>query len=59
VSLRLLYLVFVRLTEDQHAVKELAAQGTEEAFAGRVDPGSLDSGLQNPGAVCLEDGAFG
>ena len=24
----------MRFTEDQHAVKELAAQGTEEAFAG-------------------------
>jgi hypothetical protein len=49
----------MRLTEDQHAVEELAAQGTEEAFAGRVHPGSLDSGLQDPGAVCLEDGVEG
>jgi len=47
------------LTEDQHAVEELAAQGTEEAFAGCVHPGSLDSGLQDPGAVCLEDGVEG
>jgi hypothetical protein len=49
----------VRLTEDQHAVEELAAQGTEEAFADRVHPGSLDSGLQDPGAGCLEDGVEG
>jgi hypothetical protein len=44
------------LTEDQHAVEELAAQGTEQALAGRVHPRSLDSGLQDPGAACLEDG---
>jgi hypothetical protein len=49
----------MRLTEDQHAIEELAAQGTEEAFAGRVHLGSLDSGLQDPGAVCLEDGVEG
>ena len=49
----------MRLTEDQHAVEELAAQGTEEAFAGRVHPGSLDSSLQDPGAVCLENGVEG
>jgi hypothetical protein len=46
----------VHLAEDQYAVEEFAAQGTEEAFAGRVHPGSLDSGLQDPGAVCLKDG---
>ena len=49
----------MRLTEDQHAVEELAAQGTEQAFAGRVHPRSLDSGLQDPGAACLEDGVEG
>jgi hypothetical protein len=49
----------MRLTEDQHAVEELAAQSTERAFACRVHPGSLDSGLQDPGAVCLEDGVEG
>jgi len=49
----------VHLTGDQYAVEELAAQGTEEAFAGRVHPGSLDSGLQDPGAVCLKDGVEG
>ena len=49
----------MRLTEDQHAVEELAAQGTEEAFAGRVHPGSLDSGPQDPGPVGLEDGVEG
>ena len=41
----------MHLTEDQQAVEELAAQGTEKAFAGRVHPGSLDRGLQDPGAV--------
>jgi hypothetical protein len=49
----------MRLTEDQHPVEELAAQGTEEAFAGRVHPGSLDSGLQDLGACGLEDGVEG
>ena len=49
----------MRLTEDQHAVEEFAAQGTQEALAGRVHPGSLDSGLQDPGAVCLEGGVEG
>jgi hypothetical protein len=49
----------MRLTEDQHAVQELAAQSTEKAFACRVHPGSLDSGLQDPGAVHLEDGVEG
>ena len=28
----------VRLTEDQHVVEELAAQGADEALAGRVAP---------------------
>ena len=49
----------MRLTEDQHAVEELAAQGTEQAFAGRVHPRSLDSSPQDPGAACLEDGIEG
>ena len=49
----------MRFTEDQHAVEELAAQGTEQAFAGRVHPRSPDSGQQDPGAVCLEDGVEG
>ena len=49
----------MRFTEDQHVVQELAAQGTEEAFAGRVHPRSLDSGPQDPGAVRLEDGVEG
>jgi hypothetical protein len=42
----------VRLAEDQHAVEELAAQGADEAFAGRVHPRSLHRGAQDPGAVC-------
>jgi hypothetical protein len=49
----------MRFTEDQPVVQELAAQGTEEAFAGRVHPGSLDCGPQDPGAVRLEDGVEG
>jgi len=49
----------VRLAEDQHAVEELAAQGAEEAFAGRVHPGSLDGGPHDPGAGGLEDGVEG
>jgi hypothetical protein len=49
----------MRLTEDQHAVQEFAAKGTQEAFAGRVHPGSLHSGPQDPGAVRLEDGVKG
>ena len=47
------------LAEDQDAVEELAAQGADEAFAGRVHPGSLDSGLQDLGACGLEDGVEG
>ena len=49
----------MRLAEDQHAVEELAAQGTEEAFADRVHPGSLNGGPQDPGACGLEDGVEG
>jgi predicted transposase YbfD/YdcC len=30
----------MRLAKDQHAVEELAAQGAEEAFTGRVHPGA-------------------
>src|SRR5208283_5980072 len=47
------------LAEDQDAVEELAAQGADEAFAGRVHARSLDGGAQDPGAVCLEDGVEG
>jgi hypothetical protein len=49
----------MRFADDQHAVEELPAQGTEEAFAGRVHPGSLNGSPQDPGAVCLEDGVEG
>jgi hypothetical protein len=34
----------VCLAEDQHAVEELAAQGADEAFAGRVVPGRRCAG---------------
>jgi hypothetical protein len=37
----------------------LAAQCTEEAFADRVHPGSLNGGPQDPGACRLEDGVEG
>ena len=49
----------VRLTEDQHVVEELAAQGADEAFAGRVHARSLDGGAQDSGAGGLEDGLKG
>ena len=45
----------VLFSEDQDSVQDLAAQGAGEALAGRVHPGSLDGGAQDPGAVCLED----
>jgi hypothetical protein len=34
----------VCLAEDQHAVEELAAQGADGAFAGRVGPGRRCAG---------------
>jgi hypothetical protein len=46
----------VGLAEDQHAVEELAAQGADKAFAGRVHPRSLNGAPENPGADSLEDG---
>src|SRR5579875_4084051 len=42
--------------EDQHAVRELTAQGTDEALADRVHPRSPDGRAQDPGAGGLEDG---
>jgi hypothetical protein len=39
----------MRLVEDQHAVQELAAQGANEAFTGRVHPGSLARGSVQAG----------
>jgi hypothetical protein len=48
--------VQVCLAENQHAVEELAAQGADEPFAGRVHTRSLDRGAQDPGASDLEDG---
>src|SRR5438477_6665780 len=41
--------------EDQHAVQELTAQGTDEALADRVHPRSPDGRAQDPGAAGLED----
>ena len=48
--------VQVLRAEDQHAVQELAAQGADEAFAGRVHSRRLDSSAQDPGAGGLEHG---
>ena len=39
------------LAKDQHAVQELAAQGADQAFAGRVHARRLDRGEQNPAPV--------
>jgi hypothetical protein len=49
----------VPFADDQHAVEELTAQGTDEALAGRVHPWSLDGGEQDPDAGGLEDGVEG
>ncbi len=46
----------VGLTENQHTVEELSAQGADEALADRVHARRLDSGAQDPGADGLEDG---
>src|SRR6266704_2277521 len=40
----------MRLAEDKHAVEDLAAQGADEALAGRVHPRRLDGGAQDGGA---------
>ena len=40
--------------EDQHAVQELTAQGTDQALADRVHPRSLDGRAHDPGAGGLE-----
>jgi hypothetical protein len=42
--------------EDQHAVQELTAQGTDEALADRVHPRRLDGRAHDLGAGGLEDG---
>ena len=49
----------MRLTENQHAVKELSAQGADEAFAGRVHARRLDSGAHDFGPGGLDDGVRG
>jgi len=49
----------VPLAEDQHAVEELPAQGTDKALAGCIHPRRLDGGAQDPGAGGLEDGVEG
>src|SRR6266699_2656036 len=49
----------MRLTENQHAVEELSAQGADEPLADRVHARCLDSGAQDPGAGGLEDGVEG
>ena len=47
------------LTDDQHAVEQLVAQGADEALAGGIHSGSLDGGAEDRGADCLEDGIEG
>jgi len=47
------------LAEDQHAVEELSAQGTDKALAGRIHARRLNSGTQDPGPGGLEDGVEG
>src|SRR5262249_44890364 len=42
--------------EDQHAVQEFTAQGTDEALADRVHPRRLDGRAHNPDAGGLEYG---
>jgi hypothetical protein len=49
----------VALAEDQHAVEELSAQGTDKALAGCIHARRLDGGAQDPGAGGLEDGVEG
>ena len=49
----------MRVAGNQDPVQELAAQGADEALAGRVHSGSLDGGAQDHGAGGLEDGIEG
>ena len=49
----------VCLAEDEAMVEKLAAQGTDQALAGRVHSRRLDGGAQDPGAGGLEDGVEG
>ena len=37
------------LAEDQHAIEDLPAQGTDKAPADRIHPQRLDRGAQDPG----------
>ena len=49
----------VALAEDQHAVEELSAQGTDKALGGCIHARRLDGGAQDPGAGGLEDSVEG
>jgi len=51
--------VQVALAEDQHAVEDLSAQGTDKALAGCVHARRLDGRAHDPGAGGLEDGVEG
>ena len=44
------------LAEDQHTVQDFAAQGADQALAGRVHARRLYSAAQNPGASGLAQG---
>ena len=45
----------MRLTEDEHAVEELSAQGTYKALADCVHARRLDSGAHDPDPGGLEE----
>ena len=49
----------MRVVGNQDPVQELAAEGADEALAGRVHSGRLDGGAQDHGAGGLEDGIEG
>jgi hypothetical protein len=44
----------MRLTENQHAVEQLAAQGTDRALADCIHAPCLNSGAHDPGPGGLE-----
>src|SRR6266516_7593840 len=44
----------VGLAQDEHAIKEFTAQGSDEALTGRVHPRSLHGSAQDRGAAGLE-----
>jgi hypothetical protein len=49
----------VLLAEDQHAVEDLSAKGTDKALTDRIHARRLNSGADDPGPGGLEDGVEG